>query len=204
MSKHLKLSVFLLLTAFVCIAQPDSEDYAAGSAKQEILPKNFMNIAGGINANFGMVGLGAELGIHEKFSFELGGGLSGWGLKGHGEIKYYLKEDYEGFAFGFGAGRSSGVTEFLFDMETEPDNEVETVELLLKPVTTINISVTRAWRLGHSRKHRFYLQTGYVARTTEDIYSVKSDHLLSPGAVSTLKTVAPGGITLGLGFSVGL
>jgi len=199
-------SIFLTLLCFslrVC-AQPTSEDYATKVLAVQSMTSRFLSIGGGLNSNFGLVGWGFEGPISQKITAEGSVGLSTWGFKFHGEIKLYLKENYEGFSFGLGFGRNSGLSDFDLELETEPDKELQTVTMDLNPLNSINVSVCRVWRLGKRRRHKFFIQSGFVARTSDRVYNVKSDHTLSPQSIYILKTLAPGGVTLGVGFCFGL
>lgn len=202
--KTLILLLCSCMFATFSYAQNTQDDYAAAMAGMELPSRSFITLGGGINANFGLVGIGAELPLGKQVSTELGFGTSTWGFKLHDEIKYYFKPGYEGWSVGFGLGYYSGLSKFVTTLETEPDQESEEVTLDLKPVTALNFSMHHAWRIGKAKRHKIFIQSGYVFRLTDPYYTVTSDHKLSVGSKTILNIIAPGGFTMALGFNIGL
>jgi hypothetical protein len=78
----------------------------------------------------------------------------------------------------------------------------ENIELNLKPVTNLFVSVYRFIALGQG-KSRLYFNLGYSLPMTSSYYTQVSGSPMSKNSELVMKILRPGGLIAGLGFSFG-
>lgn len=168
--------------------------------------KAYLNLAGGINSCNGLGGLQVEYFIHHRMSVIAAGGLGSWGLKFAGGARVYLK-DRLGPAASVSYSSSSGIKQIkVSDMEVinqQGVKEVRSVDFLLRPLQTINLSVLQVWRLGQEH-NRFYIEAGYsipLQGKSSANYSLLEPLVITNLAKRNLRLLQPGGLMLNMGFS---
>jgi hypothetical protein len=172
----------------------------AGTA-QESCQKTYLGFGSGLESPTGMIGFTAEGAIGKQFAIDGAIGISGWGFRYTGGIKYYTKECYRGLALGMAWSRSSGLPEIELDMEVD-GGQTETVTMEYFPQDNVQLSVYRYWPI--KQRARFHLQAGYSINVSPKNYKVLSDHQLSQFSKDVMKITIPGGLILAAGFSFGI
>lgn len=197
--RSLALFAFIAFSSLSLHAQVSAETET--SERTDFRPAIFLGTSSGLENPSGILGVNFEVALVEKFSIGAGAGLSSWGNKLYGEVRYYLDDCYRGWAFGAGVTHNTGLADFEPQMPTTAGDKKVLVDL--KPVTNGFISAYRFWRLGR-RTNRFYTMGGYSFRFTDDVYTMKSDDKLSSQGEQAMKILAPGGLSLALGLSFDL
>lgn len=180
-------------------------------------PKVYFGISGGVNNPGGVIAFAADVPIRQQFSLGAGIGFSSWGHKFYGEARAYLSPCHRGWALGVGLSHNTGVKSYIvytnrgnskpfsFNLGGTSSNNPQAVDLFLRPVTNVFFSAYKFWRLGH-HGNRFYIQTGYSLRLTNNYYSYNNPQhaQLDQPAKDELRSFVPGGIIGAIGFSFGL
>lgn len=178
--------------------------------KEEIsISKFYIGFASGINNPIGMIGLNVEVPIVEKYAVRAGAGLSTWGFRTNIGLRY---EDRlkKGWGFGLSLSNSSGLKDYKMEMDVRRVSPLgivtekkEEVLMDFKAVNTINLIFSYNWIF--KKNNRFHIDFGYAYRLTQDVYSIQNDSIkISSDGDQVLKTLAPGGVILGLGVIFGL
>ncbi len=195
----MKPIIYLFILALSATTAFGQTPVKTNDRRSQICAKTFFDLSTGINNNGGILSIGIDAHVANNASINGGVGISGWGYKMYAGGKYYLKPCHEGWAFGGGATYSTGLPEFTFDMETVASSSEEVV-LELKPQANLFAAAYRYWQLGKKR-NRIYLQLGLSIPVTGDKYYQVSGNKLSSASNSLVRTIAPGGIIVGFGFS---
>jgi hypothetical protein len=164
-------------------------------------PKLYGGISSGVDNPYGAIGGNLELALLHKFSVSAGAGLSIWGLKYVGEMKYYFKNITQSWAISGGMSHSNGMK--VYDVDVEDASGKRKVDIMLKPMNNVFGSVYHFWKLG-KRNNRFHLQAGYSARLTDNYYSFNQMYTPTGKEQRLMKSLSPGGLILGVGFSFAL
>jgi hypothetical protein len=154
----------------------------------------------GINNPNGLLGISVDVPVVDHFSLSTGIGRSTWGWKYYGEARGYLKHCHRGFAIGAGVTHNTGLDNFVATMPTTTYGTTD-VTLDLRPQTNAFVNLYHFWTIGR-RNNRFDLHVGYSFRFDDPQYIVKKPvgAALTDEGNSTIKTIAPGGICIGVGF----
>lgn len=193
----IKKSLLTLIVALFCVNIGWAQRGMSGNSD---CPKFYLGLSTGLENPAGLLGVNLELPIQD-FSVGAGLGYSLWGAKVYCEGRYYFSPCNRGWAVGLGVSHSSGFQNLTINQETNVGKA--DVVFDLKPQTNVFFSGYHFFRLG--QRHRFYLQGGYSARLTNDIYSIKSPNFyLTSNGDAAMRVLAPGGLILALGFSFGI
>ena len=191
MKKIIVLSFSLLLVCFV-------HGQGLDEAKQApAVPASFIGLSTGINNYVGLAGVNVEVGIANNVSGYAGVGLGSWGIKSTAAVNYYAKGYPQGVAYSLGYSYSTGADNVPLTLETEDNEEVI---FNLHPAHALNASLYYHWLLG--KIVRIHLQAGYSLQLNPEAYT--ADVSLSNDTKMIMQMMQPGGIILGLGFSIGL
>ncbi len=172
----------------------------------ESKPKLFIGLSSGINNQSGIAGGTIEGLLGENITAFGALGLSSWGYKTTIGMRYY-KNYPQKWAFGGSISRGSGLSELKIDMApgtVEGHSSTVSVPFVLKPAFSLNGTATRYWVFGEKQKNRFHLEVGYAVPLSSERYEVKGGYRLTQAGKSTIETIKPGGIILGLGLSFGI
>ena len=166
-------------------------------------PIFYINISTGINNNTGFIGASAEVPVAGHFSVEGGAGISTWGSKLTASCKYYLNDNFKGWAFGAGFTYNTGLSNFQDNLETIYGT-TETVTLDLHSRANIFAAAYKYWRLG-KRANRIYMELGYsIPVSGGDKFVQTSGDPISSNSTKAINLIAPGGLIVGFGFSFGV
>lgn len=152
----------------------------------------------------GYVGAGLRYNtvISPMFAMNIGVGLSGWGYRLGGALRYLVNGPL-GPQIAIGASYSLGLPEYEYNYDViDPISgnvSNEKVIIIRLPVATVNLSVIKSWRLSSLAK--FYVELGYAHRVTEKTYEVTSGHVLSDESKSFAEFYEPGGMIFSFGIS---
>lgn len=158
----------------------------------------------GINNPHGLLGINFEMPISQQFTFSPGIGISSWGTKFGGMVKYYTKPCCMGWAYGIGVTYSKGIE----------SNEMQNVEVLtptgtlkttikLRMLSQTNISLNAYKYFRIKTNSRFFAHAGLSFAMNQDKFNVISGHKLSETSNMAIKMLSPGGLSLGIGFQFG-
>ena len=200
--KNLILTISTLLCFGLVHAQDADNTQKAKKTDATQKPVCYIGFGGGLNNPCGIFGFDFNIALAPHVTLDAGAGTSTWGNKLYVGSKYYLDEPQRGWAFGGGLTFNSGIENMkLKDMETV--NGKREVILNLKPQTNIYVAASKYWKLGR-RNNRFFLTMGYSV----PMKTVKYQQTFGPELTDTgervIKTLAPGGLMFGWGFSFAL
>ena len=205
MNKALLILSLAACTSLQSVAQTRSYGTDEGrvkSSRDVSCPKVYIALSSGINNPAGLAGVGVDLAIDSRVSVGGGIGLSSWGTKLALEGRYYFDECNRGWAVGGGVTTNGGLRNVVLGLETAHQGPGTPVTLDLHRKTNLFFSGYRFFNLG--RNNRFHLQLGYSQGLQRARYTVKSGHTLTTTSDAVVRTISPGGIVLGLGFSFGI
>lgn len=174
---------------------------------QEITPavpckSTFITLGTGINSNYGIIGLGADIKVLDKLQVGLSGGLGSWGFKTAGELRYFYSGCMQqGSALTAGVAYATGLPEMETEMELS-NEETKTVKLELSAQTNLQVAWYRAFKI--QENHRFFVQVGYSFPVSGISYRVISGETLSDASKTTMRMMAPGGVIIATGFGFGI
>lgn len=191
---HKKLTLAILFS-LVTLASFGYSRY-----QRESCPKFYLGFSTGFDNPVGLIGVNFDIPVTGRFSLGTGMGLSLWGYKTFGEARLYFKDCNRGWALGAGATYSTGIQDVPSDMPTT----IGTTEVLmdLKSATTAMLSGYRFFSLGS--RHRMHLQLGWAQPINDKPWVVKSGHILTTAGNDAMKSLSPGGLILGFGFTFGI
>ncbi|PRZ01033.1 hypothetical protein BY457_104233 [Marinilabilia salmonicolor] len=186
------------------------------STTKSKLPETFLGAGFGIN-DYG-IGVGLEQAVSNNFSVYGTGGLSTWGLRATGGLSWYLKEGGFGSSISMGISYSSGMEELETTLETSgyisgygeyggygyqpiEENDKE-VTLDLFAYSTINLLYSYNLKVG--TRSKFVFSGGFSIPLEDNVYRVKSGHLLTNNSKRFINFMAPGGIIIGVKFMLGI
>lgn len=161
----------------------------------------FITLGTGINSNYGIIGLGADIKVLDKLQVGLSGGLGSWGFKTAGELRYFYNGCLQqGSALTAGLAYATGLPEMETEMELS-NEETKTVKLELEAQTNLQLAWYRAFKV--QENHRFFVQVGYSFPVSGISYRVISGETLSDASKTTMRMIAPGGVLVATGFGFG-
>ncbi len=162
-------------------------------------PEFYLALSTGVDNYTGMIGLGAMMPFHEKFSLRMGAGLGAWG----GKLSFGLNfQDLTKTGFGLGLGYSHcpGIKEIDLEIQDQAGTS-RTVKLEYLTVGSLNLTINKTWVF--KRGNAFYLESGYAAPTGgSKFYEVKDGSTLTQNEEYLLAVLRPGGLILALGFLI--
>jgi len=187
-----------ILPALLCVLL-----YTSASAQYQNMscPKFYVGLSTGINNQSGLIGPNFDIPLAKRLSFGLGAGRSSWGWKMYSEARGYLGECNRQLAIGGGMSYNTGISNINTILPTTTGDEQVTLEY--KPSLNAFGSLYYFFNIGHDWSHRFYLQLGYSHRLEDNLYRVKSKHVLTSDGDAVMQLLQPGGVIIGLGFSFG-
>lgn len=167
--------------------------------------QTFLGLGTGINNSCGLLGVGLEQFVSDRYTILGAAGIGTWGYKVTGGARYYLEDTKKGAAFGLSYSYSGGINEMEQDVEIEKNGIKSTVteQFKMLPVSTLNLTWTRFWYLG--QKSRLNLELGYsINLSGRDNFESVSKPFLTDKSRSLINMLQPGGLIIGLGLSFGL
>ena len=159
----------------------------------------YLGLSSGINYFTGMLGPNIEVRAIKNLTFNGGIGIGGWGYKASGGLRYYINYP-AGISFNVGYSWTSGLDEFIYEFELQNGSKQD-VELNLLSASVVNLSIAYHWKI--KQRIRINIETGYSVPTSSKAYEVVTNVELSDLSKTTLRIMQPGGLILGIGFSVG-
>jgi hypothetical protein len=166
-------------------------------------PVFFIGLSTGLNNNTGLIGVSGEIPVASHFSVEGGAGISSWGTKLTASCKYYLGDNFNGWAFGAGMTYNTGLSNFHDNLETIYGT-TETVTLNLHVQANVFAAAYKYWRLGKGA-NRIYIELGYsVPVTSGPKFDQTSGDPISGSSTNVINFIAPHGLVAGFGFSFGI
>lgn len=163
----------------------------------------YIGLGGGINNPTGFVGVNFDLAFTQHFSTDLGIGLSSWGYKTGLQGRYYFDSSNRGWAIMGAITYNTGRRHVVLN-NIETTGGETSMSLKLEPVAACSISVGYFFDLGRRGTNRFHIQGGYSIPFSAPRFepAVNNPQLTEKGEQS-VRSIAPGGFVLGLGFSFG-
>ena len=189
---------FFSLVSLAVSAQLGPQDLSTTPACKS----TFVTLGTGLNSNYGIIGIGADIKVLDNVQVGLSGGLGSWGFKTAGEVRYFYSGCMQqGSALTAGVAYATGLPEMETEMELS-NEQTKTVKLQLNAQTNLQLSWYRAFRI--QENHRFFIQAGYSFPITGVSYRVISGETLSDTSKASMKMIAPGGVILSAGFGFGI
>lgn len=177
----------------------------AGTSQEDAIlcKRYYITLGSGLNSNFGIIGVGADIGITEKIQLAGGVGIGTWGIKSGAEVRYFYSGcQQKGSALSLGIQHASGLPEFESDLEVA-SGQTKTVKMKLKPQNNVQVSWYHAFRT--SERTRFFIQAGYsFALTSGSAYEVLSNERLSDTSETAVELLIPGGVLIAMGLGISL
>lgn len=193
MVRKMLLSTALVATTTLSFAQQTTVPDRSSSC-----PKFYLGTSTGLENPSGLLGINIDVPLSSSVSIAGGAGLSNWGMKVNGEVRYYFSPCNRGWAIAGGVTHNTGLQNFTTKLPTATGDHDVTVNL--NALTNAYLSGYKFFNVGQ-RGHRFHLQFGYSVRLSEDIYSVESGDVLTSEGTQVMKTLAPGGLMAAIGFT---
>lgn len=165
-------------------------------------PTIYLGLGTGLNYSTGLIGLNIEVPVFKGLSLGAGAGLSSWGNKFFGEVRYSFSPCNRGWALGTGVTYNTGLQDLVTELPTTYGTR--SVMLELNPKLNAFICGYRIWTVGKSARNRFHLQLGYSIPLSNDDYTVRSGDILTSDGVAVMNVLSPGGLIFGIGFSFGI
>ncbi len=163
----------------------------------------YIGLSTGINNNTGVFGIHADVPVAPNVSVDGGFGSSSWGRKFELGAKYYLKQDYRGWAFGGGLTHSSGTRHFDMNLETTSGTQ-EFVSMSLRPLNNVFIAAYNYWLVGR-RANRMYVELGLSRSISEDRKFIQyTGSPITDRSRTVINLLSPGGLIVAFGFDLGI
>lgn len=189
--------LFLGLALSAGVMAQDSTKRSHGPCR-----KLYLDMSTGLNNNAGMLGLGLDAQVADKFTLNGGVGLlSTWGYKAYFGGKLFFNDCHKGWALGAGMTYSTGISEMTLNVETVSYGKQD-VMFDLRPQPNVYASAFKYWSVGR-KQNRFYLQLGLSLPTNHEKFRQLNGPEITTTSASAIKLLAPGGIIVGTGFSIG-
>ncbi len=198
--KKVFIAVILLFVALGLYCQEGSTTGTA-PMQEPLVYKASLGIDGGLNYE-GLVALSAEVNIVKNICLNGAIGMGGWGAKYTIGGRFYSSYP-KGIFYGVSYSHSTGLDSLAIKMDTDKPGGTQDVSLRLNPANNINLNLGYQWKLGN--RFRFHLEMGYSIPLEKEPWDVLTQNItLSDASKISMNLMAPGGLMLGLGFSVGL
>lgn len=194
--------LFLIIFGVGAYCQEEPTADMTTTVQEPLIYIGSIGLDGGINYE-GIVALSAEVNVVKNFCVNGAVGMDFWGSKLTIGGRFYSSYP-KGVFYGASFSHSSGVKGAKLNLETTTSGtSTEKIELNLKPVSNLNLAIGYQWKLGN--RFRIHMDIGYaVALEPEPWEVVTPGKELTKISEQILNFYAPGGLMLGLGFSVGL
>ncbi|OSZ78676.1 hypothetical protein CAP35_10625 [Chitinophagaceae bacterium IBVUCB1] len=167
-------------------------------------PKLYVGTSIGVDNPAGAWGINIEVPVAKHLSVGTGAGLSSWGAKTFGELRYYLGECHRGWAAGAGVAYNTGIRQITVGVPTTTTAANTDVVMQMNPRSSLFFAAYRFWNMG-KRGHRVNAMLGYAMQMGNGSnYTVKNGHTLLDATDRAINTFAPGGIMIGCGFTFGV
>ena len=162
-------------------------------------------VSAGINNMPGFVGLNFEYIFYKGTAVDVAVGISTWGYKfGIGLSKHSIWADkfYARISYLLASG---GIGQ---DIQLKDINDsTRSYSIYFHPAQSLQVVVGKDWRVG-KKKNRIFFEVGYTllfARSFDDLVTVLDNNPpLSDVSKLSLVILAPGGLSIGLGFLFGM
>jgi hypothetical protein len=199
------LIIALLSSSFYANAQGfDAEKKLNNQNTTIVCSPFYFGLSMGINNPHGIMGINFEMPISQQFTFSPGIGISSWGTKFGGMIKYYTKPCCMGWAYGIGVTYSKGMESYEMqniEVLTPTGNIKTTVKLRMLSQTNIALNAYKYFKI--RTNNRFFIHAGLSFGMNQDKFNVISGHKLSETSNLQIKALSPGGLSLGFGLQFG-
>ncbi len=167
------------------------------------LPRVYLGCGSGLN-DLGAIGVEAELPIYGRAFGYFDLGLGSWGgIVGAG-CTYYFDSFTKGSSFSAGLSHWSGLDTVKTKVTVEPDGLSQDVVMDRSPVCSLNLKYAYSFPLGNQRRNKLQLMFGYAMPLSKNNYTVLTPVVLDKEAKTTLGTMEPGGLLMGLKFMFGV
>lgn len=210
MSKLLIFFTLLVLINNTSSAQDDgfysnNDNYSDKETLKKDIQENtlkiFLGVGHGINNHCGIVGGLLEFAPLKKFSLVGGFGLGSWGIKTALGIRYYNRGFPHKLFYGLTYTSAGGMQDYEIEIETTRSKK-ELVQMDLNRARNLALSIGYQWRL--FKNGRLNCEIGYSVPLQEKAYSVVTPGVeLTEGSENIMQFKTPGGLVIGLGFSIG-
>jgi hypothetical protein len=167
------------------------------SSYDESCPRLYLGLNMGINNPNGLVGISLDIPVVDHFSLSTGIGRSSWGWKYFGEARGYLKHCHRGLAVGAGVTRNTGLINYTAELPTTQGDQMVTMDL--EPQLNAFLNLYLFTNMG-KRNNRFGFYLGYSHRLEEPTIVIKSGDVLTADGEAIMNLLAPGGVSIGVGF----
>ncbi|MEO9474494.1 MAG: hypothetical protein ABJG41_03140 [Cyclobacteriaceae bacterium] len=197
----------LLLAVIAALSNSTFAQYKEPSKAQMVTstenePQAFyLALCSGIDNYTGLLGLGGQIPIQDKFVLRGGVGIGAWGGKLSAGVKYEsLIED--GWGFGASYSHCTGIEGMVLTFDDGTGNPRE-IEMDLLPVGSINLTANRNWVFKGGDK-LFYLEAGYAFGTGgSNYYEINDGSVLTADEELFMQIIRPGGLILAAGLLIG-
>lgn len=196
MKKSFIFIAVILLSNLQLIAQEDP------IYPKDNLPKFYLGIGTGINTYTGLLGISANYRVDDNSFFQTGAGLSTWGYRFSVGYRYHTNIR-NGFYFGGAITHSTGIRDFIVELETT-NSAPDTQEVLLDLINVQTINLKTGYNVAIGKATNIHFDIGYALPINSRPWEVKDGSTLTAVSETVLALIAPGGIILGLGINFGL
>jgi hypothetical protein len=163
--------------------------------------KIFLGPGIGVNNSCGMLGVLFEANPIKKLSVLAGLGIGSWGYKAALGARYYNRGFPHKLFYGLSFTTASGMDGFETELETTRSTS-EKVELDLHRANNLAASVGYQWRL--FKNGRLNFEAGYSFPLQGKSYTVVTPGVeLTDESEAVMDFLTPGGLVLGLAFTIG-
>ena len=169
---------------------------------EDNLPKFYLGIGTGINTYTGLLGISANYRVDDNSFFQTGAGLSTWGYRFSVGYRYHTNIR-NGFYFGGAITHSTGIRDFVVELETT-NSAPDTQEVLLDLINVQTINLKTGYNVAIGKATNIHFDVGYALPINSRPWEVKDGSTLTAVSETVLALIAPGGIILGLGINFGL
>jgi len=163
-------------------------------------PRTYIGVGTGLDAYTGLIGFSVNQRLQNRLFVQAAIGEGSWGIKTSLGIRYDLHY-LSGLSFGLGMSYSTGVPNMKNNLELSNGTEKE-VTFDANPASTTNIKVSYNWVF--FKRNILYLDFGYSIAMQKNPWTIKDGSSLSDNSNTILNSVAPGGLTIGVGFTFGI
>ncbi|WP_258104651.1 hypothetical protein [Marinoscillum sp. MHG1-6] len=161
----------------------------------------YLGISSGIDNYTGLLGLGAQVPIIDKFALRGGAGLGAWGGKLSAGVKYESLVK-KGLGVGLSYSHCTGANDLVLTLD-DGTGDPRDIDMDLLPVGSVNLTANYNWVFKKGDK-LFYLEYGYAFGTGgSKYYKINDGSVLTSGEELILRIMRPGGIILAMGLLIG-
>jgi hypothetical protein len=165
----------------------------------ETYPNFYLGIQSGLESFTGLIGVTGDFRLKNNLFIRAGAGIGSWGWKISAGIRNE-KSSGKGIGYGIYISNATGLKDFTTELETTTGKK--DVNLDLQPGMTLNPVISYKWLINN--KNRFFLEGGYAVPLQNLPYKIRDGSILTDTSKRVMKTLCPGGLSLGLGFQFAL